>query len=65
MCVRPQRDAERTRETKVGQLEVAVAVDEQVLRFEVTVKDAMRVEVIDALDELPREPFDDVWPETV
>ena len=43
MCVRPERDSEGSCETEVGNFEVRFAVDEQVLRFQVTVDDTMRV----------------------
>lgn len=38
--VRPQRDAERPRQAKVGDLEVPGLVDQEVLRLEVAVKDS-------------------------
>lgn len=52
MSVGPERDSERACESKVGELEVPLLVDEEVLRLEVAVEDAVRVEVVDAFDEL-------------
>jgi len=40
VSVRAHRDAEGPRETEVGKLESAIAVDEQVLRLEVAVENA-------------------------
>lgn len=50
--IRPERDAERAGETKVGKLQVAVLVDEQVLRLQVSVENPVRVAVVEPLDEL-------------
>ena len=44
-----QRDAEGARQSKVGQLQQAVAVHQQVLRLHVAVQHAVRVAVPDAL----------------
>lgn len=55
MGVGAQRDAECAGESKVGELEVALAVDEEVLGFEIAMQDAVGVQVVDALDELPGE----------
>lgn len=52
MSISPQGNAKRPRESKVGQFEVALFVDQEVLRLEVAVEDAVRVEVVDAADEL-------------
>ena len=41
MRVRSHRDAESAGEAKVGKLKVVVLVDQQVLRLEVAVEDAM------------------------
>lgn len=54
MGVGTERDAECSGESKVGELEVALLVDEQVLGLEVAVQDAMRVKVVHSLDELVR-----------
>jgi hypothetical protein len=45
VCVRAQGDAKRARESKVSQLEIVPLVDEEILRFEVTMQDPMRVAV--------------------
>lgn len=50
--IRPERDAECAGETKVGKLQVAVLIDEQVLGLQVTVENPVRVAVIEPLDEL-------------
>lgn len=55
MRVCPQRNTKCTSETKVGELEVSLSVDEQILRFEIAVEDAVSVEEVHALDELPGE----------
>ena len=52
MSVCAQGDTESACKSKVGNLQVTVLVNEQILRLEVAVEDAARVEVIDALDEL-------------
>ena len=56
--VRAQRDAKGACETKIGELKVALLVNEQVLRLEVTVQDTMAVAVAHALDELRHETLD-------
>jgi hypothetical protein len=53
MCVRPERDPEGSCETEVSNLEVRIAVDEQVLRFQVTVDDTMRVAENQTRTQLP------------
>lgn len=50
-----QRDAEGAREAKVGELEVVPFVDQQVLRLEVAVQDAVGMAVEQAGVELPGE----------
>ena len=52
MGICPEGNAERACEAKVGELEVALLVDQQVLRLEVAVENSVRVQVVDALDEL-------------
>lgn len=54
MCVRPERDPEGSCETEVGNLEVRIAVDEQILRLQVTVDDTMRVAENQTRTQLPR-----------
>jgi hypothetical protein len=53
--VGPQGYLKRSRETKVGDLEVALAIDEEVVGFEVAVHDAAGVQVGETEDELPGE----------
>jgi hypothetical protein len=53
--VRPQGDAKGTSETKVGKLEVALLVDEEVLGLKVAVEHAVSMAVVEALDELVAE----------
>jgi hypothetical protein len=56
--VSAQRDAERAGETKVGQLEVAFLVDEQVLGLEVAMENAVAVAIADACTQLAHELLD-------
>jgi hypothetical protein len=58
MCVGTERDTERARQTEISQLQVALLVDEQVLRFEITVQDAVGVAVAGSLEQLERELLD-------
>lgn len=51
-------DAEGPRKTEIGEFELALVVDEQVLRFQVAVEDAVFVAESDALQELVHEGFD-------
>ena len=53
MGVRPNRDAECPGEAEVGKLDVAVLVDEQVLRLQIAVEDPVRVAELDPGEELP------------
>jgi hypothetical protein len=53
-----QRDAERASETEIGELEVEVVVDEEVLWLQVTVQDAVSMAVAHALGQLHHELFD-------
>ena len=52
MCVGTDWDAEGACKAEVGQLDVAVGINEQVLWLEVTVKDAVRVAEFDAFEQL-------------
>ena len=45
VCVRSHGDAERARESEVGQLEVVMFIDQKILRLEVAMEDTMRVAV--------------------
>ena len=50
--VAPHRDAERARQPKVGQLQLAALVDQQVLRLQVAVEDVAAVAVREAAQQL-------------
>jgi hypothetical protein len=58
MGVRPDGDAEGTRKSKIGDLQIAGAGDEEVLRLEVPVQDTRSVAKSDATQELQQEPLD-------
>lgn len=58
MSVCAKRDAEGTGETEISQLQVALAVDEQVLGLQIAVEDTMAVAVADALTQLAHELLD-------
>lgn len=58
MRVGAEGDAKGAREAEIGKFEVAVAVDEEVLGFQVAVEDAVGVAVSDAGEELGGEFFD-------
>ena len=53
MGVRTHWDAKGTGKAKVGELDVAVRVNQQVLRLQVAVQHTVRVAELDALEELP------------
>ena len=59
MGVCPERNTEGSSETEICELEVTVLVDEQVLRFEISMKDSMSVTVVESLDELEGEALFD------
>jgi hypothetical protein len=50
-----QRDTERARETEIGELKVEVVVDEEVLRLQVAVQNAVSMAVTHALGQLHHE----------
>ena len=52
MCVGSHRNAKRASKAEVGELQVVVLADQQVLRLEVTVEDAMGMAVEEARGEL-------------
>lgn len=60
MGVGAQGYTKGTGQTKVGQLQVTLLVDQQVLRLEVAVQDAMGVAEADAMAELIHELLDDL-----
>lgn len=45
MCVSPHRNAESPGQAKIRQLEVVALIDEEILRLEVSMKDAMGVAI--------------------
>jgi hypothetical protein len=55
VSIRPQRNTKRPRQTEIRQLEVALLVNQQVLRLEIAVQDAVRVAVLHAADQLVHE----------
>lgn len=59
MSVGSKGNAKSASETEVGQLEVALSVNEQVLGLQIPVKNAMRVAVSDATTELHHELLND------
>jgi hypothetical protein len=52
VSVGPQGDTESPGESEIGELEVSLLVNEEVLGLEVAMEDAVRVEVVDSFDEL-------------
>lgn len=56
--VSAERNTKGASQTKIGQLQVALLVDEQVLRLQVTVQDAVGMAVARALEELESELLD-------
>lgn len=60
MSVCAQRDAKGAGETKIGQLEVALTIDQQVLRFQIAVQDPVTVAVANAFAQLAHELLDDL-----
>lgn len=64
MSVRPQGHTKGPSKTEIRQFQVAVLIDEKILRLEVAVEDAVGVAVPDALNQLAHELLDNVRPET-
>jgi len=58
VCVGTERDTECASQTEISQLQVALLVDEQVLRLEVAMQDAVGVAVAGSLQELKGELLD-------
>lgn len=52
MCVRAYRDPKGSRQTKVGQLDLTLRVDEEVLWLQVSMKNSVRVAEGQALQQL-------------
>lgn len=61
VSVSTERNTEGASETKIGQLQVALLVDEQVLRLQVAVQDAVGMAVASTLEELKGELLDLQW----
>lgn len=59
MGVGAKRDSEGTSKTEIGQLQVTLAINEQVLRLQITVEDTVTVAVADTLAQLAHELLDD------
>jgi hypothetical protein len=57
--VGPQRDTKGSGETEIGELEVSILVDEQVLRLEISMEDSVGVAVIETFNQLERESLYD------
>lgn len=55
MSVCPQRDTERPSQSEICELQVSFRVDEEILRLQIAVQDAMCVAVVKAFHELIRE----------
>lgn len=55
MSVGPEGDTKRSSETKVGELEVSIPVDEQILGLEISVEDSVGVAVVETFDKLKGE----------
>lgn len=64
MCVCAQRNTKGAGKTEIGELEVALLVDEEVLGLEIAVQDAVGVAVLDAVAKLEHELADDLVTET-
>lgn len=45
MCVRPHGYPESARKAEIGQLQIVSVVDQEILRLEITVQNAMRVAI--------------------
>ena len=54
----PHRDSKRPRKAKVRELELSVAVDQEVLRLQVPVEDPVLVAELDPAEELVHEDLD-------
>ncbi len=54
MSIRPHWDTKGTGETEIGQLEIIMLVDEEILRLEISVEYTMRMTVQQARGELMR-----------
>lgn len=61
MCVGAERNTEGASKTEVGKFEVTFFVDQQVLGFEIAVKDAVCVAVVKTSNELVCELANNLW----
>lgn len=59
MGIGAERNSESASKTEIGELEIAIAVNQQILRLEIAMKNAVAVTVADALAELAHEFLDD------
>ena len=64
MCVCPQRYPKSPSQTKIGQLEVAILVDQQILGLQVAMEDPVGMAVSDTLAQLAHELLDHVRTQT-
>lgn len=64
MGVCTQRHTKGSRKTEIRKLQVALLIDEQVLRLEITVQYAMTMAVSYTFDQLCHELLDDIFPES-
>ena len=62
MSIRSQRNPKRSGQAKVGQLQIALPVDQQVLRLQVPMQDAMAVTETDPFYQLGHELLDHCLP---
>lgn len=60
VSIRAQRHAKRPSKTKIGELEIALTIDEQILWFQIAVQHAVAVAEFHPGDELAHEPLDHV-----
>ena len=55
VSISTQRDTKRPRQTEITNLEITRLVDQQILRFKVSMKNTVAVAVVETFDELVRE----------
>lgn len=59
MCVGSDRETDAASKTEISQFDVSLRVNQQVLWFEITMKDTMSMTVSDPLKQLPQVGLDD------
>jgi hypothetical protein len=64
VCVGSQRDTECSCQAKVGQFQIAITVNEQILRLEITMQNTMAVAVTNSFHQLGHELLDHSISET-